>query len=419
MILLPIFYGLCLAVLAYKRYNLALAWLIFTLPVYLIRFKFGPLPTTLLELNFAILLLVWLINYAKKDWPEIKKFIFLNKLFFLFWGLFLAGSVAGILISDQWYISLGQWRAYFLEPLIFFIILLGRAKDLNPEFLALAGVAGTIPVSLVAILQKFSVVFYPPSLWDDLTFGRSTSFFTTPNAIGLFIVPLLFLGLTLLHAKTKRTKTQNQSIIVLMVAAVLGLLALGFSQSVGAAFGVAAGVVTLLGLLYSPRLALAALVIGLLVVILPPSRELLTKKAASLQNRLTLWGYSKEFLSKNPKNFFWGAGIRQFFRKVQKPHYNVKELERLIYPHNIFLNFWTEIGLVGLAGFIGIYGCLVGASYQIYQHKNRLVGAVLISALVALLAHGLVDVPYFKNDLSFLFWLLAAAVFLNLERTEF
>ena len=31
---------------------------------------------------------------------------------------------------------------------------------------------------------------------------------------------------------------------------------------------------------------------------------------------------------------------------------------------------------------------------------------VLMASMIALLVHGLVDVPYFKNDLAVLFWLL-------------
>jgi hypothetical protein len=34
-------------------------------------------------------------------------------------------------------------------------------------------------------------------------------------------------------------------------------------------------------------------------------------------------------------------------------------------------------------------------------------GAVLICLLVVVVVHGMVDVPYFKNDLAMLFWTLA------------
>jgi hypothetical protein len=49
----------------------------------------------------------------------------------------------------------------------------------------------------------------------------------------------------------------------------------------------------------------------------------------------------------------------------------------------------------------------------------------VLLAMVAILVHGLVDVPYFKNDLAFEFWLLAGLTLAGrrdpprLQRTRF
>ena len=130
------------------------------------------------------------------------------------------------------------------------------------------------------------------------------------------------------------------------------------------------------------------------------------------KNRLRLWGYSWTFLKQNPKNFMLGTGVRQFFRKIQKPYYDTKVMERLIYPHNIFLNFWTEIGLFGMLAIVFILGYATYLSNKIRQN-NKIIGAGLLAMLTALVVHGLVDVPYFKNDLAFLFWILIALVFIE------
>jgi O-antigen ligase len=67
------------------------------------------------------------------------------------------------------------------------------------------------------------------------------------------------------------------------------------------------------------------------------------------------------------------------------------------------LNFWSEIGIFGLLIFI-----LLLAKYFFNYLKvtavNRSFYQVLICVMIALLFHGLVDVQYFKNDLSVLFW---------------
>ncbi len=79
-------------------------------------------------------------------------------------------------------------------------------------------------------------------------------------------------------------------------------------------------------------------------------------------------------------------------------------MELLLYPHNIFLNFWVELGLAGLIWLITI---LVGFFKRLWKIKSKQ-KIVLMAGMVAILVYGLVDVPYFKNDLSIIFWTILA-----------
>jgi len=96
-------------------------------------------------------------------------------------------------------------------------------------------------------------------------------------------------------------------------------------------------------------------------------------------------------------------------------------LEIYLYPHNLVLNFWSELGLAGLLLFIwiilkyfwlGISSLSLRGSASdrsnLTTEKYLVIG--LISAMVVIIVHGLVDVPYFKNDLAIMFWLLAATM---------
>ena len=80
------------------------------------------------------------------------------------------------------------------------------------------------------------------------------------------------------------------------------------------------------------------------------------------------------------------------------------------YPHTIVLNFWSELGLAGLALFIVIvwqfFRTLRKACYD--DPSRHAFTVALSAAMIVMLVHGLVDVPYFKNDLAMLFWLLVA-----------
>ncbi len=416
---LLIIYTCLFSVLSWKQFETALIVFLISLPTYLIRFNvFGvtALPSTLLELSFGILFAVWTLKYLKSDWKNIVAFTKEHCIFTICLGLFFAASVSSIFISDMWKISLGQWRAYFLEPILFLVILIGRRVSFEKTSLGL--MLSTFSVSITAILQKISPSFYPPSLFDDQLFGRVTSFFTSPNDIGLYLAPLI--PLCAYVALTCHSRPRSQSRVnsggnpgyrspIAWLAFTLALIAILLSKSLGAYIALFTGLLVFLWLYNFKKTTLAIIVVALIGFFLPPVQSLIQSKEKSSSNRVVLWDYSWKFLNESPKNFVFGTGIRQFFRKIQKPYYDVKKMERLIYPHNILLNFWTEIGLIGMVSFAIFY---IYTMLRAYKITGILTRAALISALIILFAHGLVDVPYFKNDLAFLFWAVGALAFL-------
>jgi len=95
-------------------------------------------------------------------------------------------------------------------------------------------------------------------------------------------------------------------------------------------------------------------------------------------------------------------------------------VEIYMYPHNIFLNFWSELGLLGVLLFIWLIGKYLFISLKLTLALSREKKAEkylilgLLSAMITIVVHGLVDVPYFKNDLAVMFWILFALLgFLN------
>ncbi|MFA7654033.1 MAG: O-antigen ligase family protein [Candidatus Magasanikbacteria bacterium] len=458
MLLLVIIYFGFFAYFAWQNFRYAVGFFILTLPVYLIRFKIGNLPSTLLEAEFVGLFLVWIIKYFKTDFPIIVNFIKKQRGLFIFIGLFFVASVVNIFISgitdsNYWHMTveaLGLWRAYFLEPMLLFVILCGRTvilshayrqageaegrvegsvptidssttlryaqnDKLNASDLIVFLALSTISISMVAILQKISPWFFPPQLWDDIVGGRVTSFFTTPNAIGLYIAPVLFLILIII---IKKLQAKNYKLIVfkdqlfncLIVVLILGLLAILLSVSQGAWVALVAGVMVFIYFIGWKKFVVVITLVGMaLALYLPSVRMAVLFQDPAGQNRLKLWSYSGEYLSQSPQNFIFGAGIRKFFDKIQKPHYNNKDLEPLQYPHNLFLNFWTEIGLIGALSFVGIILYLFWLSWQV-RKNDKILGVGLMAVLTVFCVHGLVDVPYFKNDLAFIFWIIVSVI---------
>lgn len=417
-------YCLLLAYLAWRNFRSALFIFILLLPGYLIRFTIVGLPTTLLEVSFGIIFLVWLIKYARADWPKIKQFFSANKFFAASLAVFFLASISGIFVSDMWWYSLGQWRAYFLEPMLFCLVLIGRLapppnKEESGEMsknIVAALLTSTIPLSIVAIIQSLSGNLYPPSLWDDITRGRAVGYFTSPNALALYLVPILMLSLSLL--KNFKQTNQKKYFFLTLFAFILGCAALIFSQSYGGAIALVAGLSVwfFLNSKNRPKIFKHLLVYALVIIAISflglnnsALRAKFSTKIRSGNNRLLLWSHTATFLTATPKNFIFGAGIRQYFRKIEKPLYNPAELERLIYPHNILLNFWSEIGLLGATAFLLLLFTLLQYSWRA-ANKQNIFAAALCAGLIAILIHGLIDVPYFKNDLAFLFWIIAGLV---------
>jgi putative inorganic carbon (HCO3(-)) transporter len=122
-------------------------------------------------------------------------------------------------------------------------------------------------------------------------------------------------------------------------------------------------------------------------------------------SRVNLWEATLRMLRDHP---IFGGGLFGFARSIQPYRGGVYE-ENLIYPHNIALNMWTETGLLGLAAFFWLLVQTFRVSWTGWTSGPpawRAIQLGIVLAMVAIIVHGLVDVPYFKNDLALEFWTL-------------
>lgn len=101
--------------------------------------------------------------------------------------------------------------------------------------------------------------------------------------------------------------------------------------------------------------------------------------------------------------------IVHFDAKYKAEHWQPVEI--YLYPHNIVLNFWTELGLTGVVLFMWLIVNFFVVGTKIMNKKDIgywILDISLLGAMVVVIVHGLVDVPYFKNDLAVIFWVLFA-----------
>ena len=135
----------------------------------------------------------------------------------------------------------------------------------------------------------------------------------------------------------------------------------------------------------------------------------------SLTAKLTFNDYSgqvrrsqwRETVAMLKDNVVFGAGLNGY-PTAMEPYHEAEQYEIFQYPHTIVLNVWTELGLLGLIAFALLAwratATLRGAG------TPPMATTLAFLALVQMSIHGLADVPYFKNDLAMMAWLILAVI---------
>lgn len=385
------------ALIAYQKPLFAAGLILAMLPTYLIRYHFLNVPTTLLELLIVIFVGIVLIT----NFTEIKK-LSQFKYFYLLIGLFLLTAISATIISPGTRAALGLLKAFFIEPILFFFcfqLLIKQYKDfttpLNLLFL------GAVIISAFGIIQHFTLIHLPLQFWgagEEVL--RITSFFDYPNALALYLAPILsfFLTAFILDEKTLNKKNLGLGLAVMLLA-----LFLTYSRGAWIAIVVTTGITLLYH--YPIKKILPMMVLAGLVLINVPivhNRLILINRDRSSDAHLQLLTAGITQIHGHP---ILGDGLAGFPQALKLQHFSG---EILNYPHNILLNFWLETGLLGLLAFLAI---ILICLWRWIRQPNWYTTAAM-AFLLTLLVHGLVDVPYFKNDLALLFWFIIAIFFI-------
>jgi len=423
-----IFLFLCFfACLAWRNLVWAIAFLVAFLPSYLIRFTLGPIPFTLLEAMVLILFAAWVIKLKVKNEKlkiTVQSSKFKNwRIIILLW---LAFATVAMFVAPDLRAAAGVWKAYFIEPILFLIVfasVIKEKKDLELIFYALGFSA--LYISAFAIYQKFTGIAIPNPIWQAAGTRRVTSFYGYPNAVGLYLAPIvtLYVGWLISRFRILDFKFQIdsktlifnlKSLIFQLSVIVSSVLSVIFARSEGAYAGILAGLF-FLGLMIKklrwPTAVITAILI--LAVLSVPQFKNYVWQQISFQNdsgkvRIIIWKETLEMLKDRP---ILGAGLSGY-QQTFAPYHIAKYIEIYLYPHNIFLNFWSETGLFGLIIFLFIVFQFFKIEFQkLFKNfenlkMDKILHITLMASMITILVHGLVDVSYFKNDLSILFWLI-------------
>ncbi len=394
--------------------SLLFSGLIIFAPLYVWRFQLVGLPTNFLMLYAGLVLLIGIIDilWRGKLGEYISVMKTLPKTVAWFMGLFFIASVISLFVNGVDVAKIGQWIVLYVLPiglakLLYYYI---KTEVVSRQALVRSLYIFLFAAGLIAIAQYFFLWGLPQDFWGNSAEPkRAIGFFAHPNGFSLFITPLLAY---LLPNVKMRVENFSRSIFTAsnfwILAWGLGASGLLLSLSRGGWLGLVLAAAVFVLWSSSKKMLLvygAAAIVAVAVLLSIPNfryRILLPFHGEkSTVARFSLWETGSKMIKDSP---ILGQGINGF--NYNWDRYNTDpNLQHYNFPHNFILNTWIDTGLLGLLSWLGIVGW--GLWFGL-KNKSKPYAFGLALCMIAILAHGLIDIPYFKNDLALLFWLLFA-----------
>jgi O-antigen ligase len=382
-----------------KQLQLALfRFAILAIPAYLIRFSIIGVPTNLFEVVALMTFAIWL---TKKKKGALLLFSQAPNWIRLGIFLLLLGVVVGIIFSDNRMVGLGILKSWFVIPLIFscaFAALHESKKEIEKSLFFIY--LSTFSIAILGLGYKLMGL----TTYD----GRLSGPYASPNYLAMYLAPGLLLGTYFVFQKSKHR-------LFFMFSSFAILICLYFTFSYLTFIGLIASMSMVFFLLSKrkKRFLLLASFLSLALLVLIETNSSLktnignyfnTSSRSSFASRIMIWKASAKMIEAHP---FAGIGAGNFqteYLDLQPlfPPY----LEWAVpHPHNIFLAFWLQTGLLGLAGFLFlIFKLIIKLCVLIKKNKDPLLAASLLTFFAYFIISGLGDTLYWKNDLSVVFW---------------
>ena len=380
---------------------------IFCLPLYLYRISILGLPTNIFEI-LAILSILFFFIEKRRSFA--KKFKTLPKFVLIAISFIIIGVFMSIFFSNAYAAGFAILKSWFLIPIFFSYMLYAFLNSETAVEKVFASIyASVVLVGIIGIVYKIAgIVTYD---------GRLEAFYLSPNYLSMFLAPGIFFG-TYFLTKSLKNKASICNSAIHLVSLIFVLIPFYYTYSYGAWLAVCLSILALIMLSINKKRLLIVSLFGAIAVTVfffqadnQKFSNLFSERSSSA-SRMMIWNASRLMIKQHPILGIGPGNFQSEYLLLQK--YFPPYLEWAVpEPHNLFLAFWIQTGVLGLIGFLlllfFIFRFLLAA---LKNKKGAALAAPVLGFFTYTILHGFIDTPYWKNDLSFLFWI---CVFLTLS----
>ena len=400
----------------------------FFFPFYLIRFSIFGLPSNLLEIAFVAFVLILLFEkpLSIKSSPESlaedssnpskiqnpKSSTFTIPLLFPL-TLFVLAGILGVAIATWEDVSLrkslGWWKGFIFFPAAFFVFLANISaktrQNLYKNFV--------LSSALLGFLSFFSFEAFT----DD---GRLSGFFESANFLAFSLAPALLVFLYLREENLRQKKSRKLTLkeFFFEILVFLGIaVPLFLTQSYLSIFAIAFLVFVWKALEFIKKGKIDKKIILITLAVLTAfvfsfyhTEKFQTvfdlENRSSISVRKEVYTVSSHFLLSHP---FFGIGLANYEDKYLKEaplvlgHAPFEWTMR--HTHNLILSFWLNLGFPGFVVLLWFFYLVIREGFSANCFLK-------IMPFLYFALHGTLDTPFWKNDVSMIFFLcLALALF--------
>ena len=325
---------------------------------------------------------------------------------------FVAVSAFSLLIAENYGVAMREFRVVVFESALFYFLLRVSAPSKGQLWRVIDALV--LAATLVALIGLYQY-FFTTDIITAEGVRRIRGLYGSPNNLSLFldrIVPVLAAVVLFARQPWRRIAYALCSLPV--------LFCLYLTYSRGAWLLGLPAAALFIGLLRGRKaLWISLAVIGIIALSLLPLigterfTSLLDTQGGTTFFRLKLWQSSLNMVKDHP---LLGVGLDNFLYQYRTRYVLPEAWQELdlSHPHNIVLDYWTRLGILGVLALVWLEGAFFVKGLRLYRRlpdqDERALTLGLMASMVACLAHGLIDNSYFLVDLAFVFFIAVGII---------